>query len=456
MNRGGNGPGRALLVILACLAGCAVDQKKEVATYRRELDGPTPPPRATLAPGGELTLDLALRLANQDNEDLALRGETYLQSLIDKTRATAGFLPSVSASASHSIARSDSEFSPERTSHSTGASLRGSLSLLDLRNFSQVAQAAATAEQQRLLLQDLQATVLLNVAQTFYQVLRSERSVAVLENTVKIQGERVRDMQARQQLGINKPLDLAQAQANESSTRVQLFQARSDVRNARATLAFLIAVPAVDGPLADQFEPPEAGADPAQYEDRAQARRRDLLASAAATEAARHGVDSAIRAYFPSFSLDVSQALYRNPDAGLIRSAAFSAALPIFSAGLLHADVRSAWSRYRQSVLSQTQLTRQVHEEIAIAYENLRASREKLLELVTTVAAAQRAYDLAAATYKLGAASNLDQLTALDALRNAQLQQASEEFNQKVFYLDLLRETGEFGPDTPGQLPGAP
>src|SRR5207253_6023100 len=101
---------------------------------------------------------------------------------------------------------------------------------------------------------DLQSTVLLDVAQTYYQVLRSERSVRVLENSLSIQAERVRDMQAREGLGMSKPLDLAQAQADESRFKVLLLQARSDVRNGRATLAFLIGEPGVDGPLLDEFE----------------------------------------------------------------------------------------------------------------------------------------------------------------------------------------------------------
>ena len=449
--------GSVVLLALLSAAGCAVDQKKEVDLYRRELDGPTPPPPVVLNAGEALTLARAMALANQNNETLAISGEGYVQSLIDKVRAASGFLPTVSASASHSISRSDSLSGQERTGHSTGATLRGSVSILDLKNFSDVKRAAATAEQQRLLLLNLQETVLLSVATTYYQVLRSERSVQVLESSLKLQSERVRDMQARQTLGINKPLDLAQAQANESGTRVQLYQARSNVRNARATLAFLIGVPGVDGPLDDHFQPPEPAAQPAEYERRAEMQRRDLLATASGVEAAGHSVDTAVREYYPTFSLDVSQALYRNPDAGLLRSAVISAALPIFSAGLIHADVRAAWSRYRQSVLNQAQTRRQVHEDIEIAYENLRASREQLKELRTTVSAAQRAYDLATATYRLGSASNLDQLTALDALRNAQLAQANEEFNEKVFYLDLLRATGEFGPGTPDHLtPPAP
>jgi outer membrane protein TolC len=256
-------PARLHAVLLACvlLGGCAVDQQKEVATYRRQLDGPGAVAPLGLGPADPLTLDLAVRLANQHNEQLSIQGETYLQALIDETRAAAGFLPSVDLSASYSTARSSGGGGGGQ-SHSTSVPVRGSISLLNLRNFSNLQRAAATSEQRRQLLLDLQSTLLLNVAQTYYQVLRSERLVEVLENSVLLQEERVRDMQARERLGISKPLDLAQAQADVSSTRVTLLQARSDVRNARSTLAFLIGVPAVGGELRDSFDPPDPVATP--------------------------------------------------------------------------------------------------------------------------------------------------------------------------------------------------
>lgn len=446
---------RALfLIAAACCAGCAVNQDKEVALYRQELDRHAAAVEAP-APGGALTLADAMQLANRHNETLALNGETYLQSLIDKERAFSGFLPTVSASGSYN-AQHTSNDGVSRWTHITSASLRGSISLIDLTNWSEVSRAAATAEERRQLLLDVQETVLLSVAQTYYSVLRAERSVAVLKDSLVLRAEQVRDIQARAALGMSRPLDLAQAQSELSRARVAELQALSDVRNARATLAFLIGVPAVDGPLPDQFVAPEENRSDVELEAQAKEYREDFLAAHFGVVAASHSVDTAVRRWFPSLSLSLNDLLLSHPDVGVSYGLGLSALVPIFSAGLIHADVRSAWSRYRQSVLSETQLSRQIHEQISIAAENLRASRDQVAELKIEVDAAQRAVDLADAQYRLGSATNLDRLVAQNSLLNAQLQLTSEEYNVKVFYLDLLREMGQFGLETPGGLPPIP
>src|SRR5450432_223505 len=82
--------GAAILIV-----GCAVDQDREVAQYRKILDRAFPPTTAP-APTEQMSLQRAMALANQNNEQLGLRGEDYVQALIDKNRAVAAFLPTVS------------------------------------------------------------------------------------------------------------------------------------------------------------------------------------------------------------------------------------------------------------------------------------------------------------------------------------------------------------------------
>ena len=94
----GNGRSAAAVLCLAAagiLAGCVVDQSREVRTYRKVLDGQEPKPKP-LEPGETLTLGRALALANADNEQIASQGEAYLQALIEKNRTFAAFLPTVS------------------------------------------------------------------------------------------------------------------------------------------------------------------------------------------------------------------------------------------------------------------------------------------------------------------------------------------------------------------------
>jgi len=94
---------------------------------------------------------------------------------------------------------------------------------------------------------------------------------------------------------------------------------------------------------------------------------------------------------------------------------------------------------------------------VQIAYENLQDSRSRIAELHVEVEAAQEALRQAEATYSAGIGTNLDRLTAQNQLLSAQLSLVNEEFNFKVFYLDLLRELGRLPlPETLAPPPEAP
>lgn len=441
-----------IVLLLVLLTACSINQRAEVATYRTLLDQDAPPHHIVPpAPDQPLTLQHALYLANQNDEQLSIRGESYLQSLIARARAANAFLPSVSASASHSL-----NVNGSTSRNSTSASLGGSIQVFNLRSIRNLEQATALTEVSRLDLLDLQQTVLLGVANNFYQVLEAEESIGVLEHSLALRAEQLRDVQARTRLGIARPLDLAQAQADESSTRVALLQARSNARQARATLAFLLGLPSVDSPLTDHFSPPASPRPAIEFEQDAVDNRLDLAAARQSVEVAAIAVKGAYAQYYPSVNLSTSFLLYSRAGGGNPWNLAASLLQPIFNAGNTHQDVRDALSGLRQSVMQQDRLARQIHEDVTLAYDDLLTSTTKLAELEATVTAAQRAYDLAVAQYRVGNASNLDQLTAQDQLLSAQLQRSNERFNQKLFYLNLLRVTGQFRLNTPTELAASP
>jgi outer membrane protein len=444
---------RILLLSAFCsslsLSGCAVDQAKEVATYRAVLDRNMP---EVVAPAidEDWTLQKALLVANKSNEQLGVQGEDYLQALIDKSRAVAAFLPTLSVSPSESFAHTRGV----STDNATTVTAHAGMNIFNgFRDWYALKRAAVTIEQQRALLLDLQESLLLNVAQSYYAILKSEESARVLENSLSLRHEQVRDMSARQEQGLARALDVAQAQADESATRVLLLQAQSDARTGRATLAFLVGVPAINGPLADDITAPGAVPTVEEFEQAAMQYRQDLVAAERAVEAARFAVNEAVGEYYPSVSLSFSYLLYTSPLAALLWSGAISGDIPIFTGGTIHADVRSAWSRFRQAGLSLAMLQRQIHEQAAIDAENLSISAEKIKELQVSVDASQRAFDLADQSYKLGSASNLDRLTAQNTLLAAQLSLNSERYSEKVFYLDALRVSGQLVDRIARQLP---
>ena len=536
----------ALSPLLASLSGCAVDERKEVAQYRRILKNDH---AVSYTPGEGLPLQTALLLANQNNEQLALSGETYIQALVEKDRATANFLPTITLAPFYDAAEraggtgggSVSTFAtggingvggninvPSNGSGSlsgnnisnvsSGVSGSGSLSTVAGSTGTPIASATGGAatpalarptnarpnaptlahratssgtvgttifgkknaldvplqgryqvfngfrdvayynftiseiERNRALLLDLQMQVMLDTANAYYAVLSNERSVSVLRANVETQAENVRLIRGQQAAGVAKPSDVAQAEAQAAQTRASLVTAESNVRNARVLLAYLTAAPVNDAPLTDQMGLPDQLPTAEQMVLLGESQRQDLVASRALVESARQAVQVAFGEYYPSITLSVNyylskQTIPTNNNWNLV----LDAVQPIFDAGLIRADVRTALSQLRQAKLNESLTRRQVDEQVLTAYENLQANGARLKELAIAVDAAREALRVARGLYQFGNGLFLDVLIAQDQLLSAELSLASEEFNRRTFYLSLLREIGRLGPP-PGDL----
>jgi len=471
---------------LFTLAGCSVDQKEEVATYRKVLDAAVPPP--TTKPAGPLTLDHALQLANQSSETLGERGEDYLQALIDKNRAVANFLPTVTFQPAYTV---EDRYKPKGgssvtlttsggdtvpfqsapssvTTVSTGyrplgdnalqkfeAPVVGNINLF--RGFGDrafLSQTESIIEQRKQLLLDAQFTVLVNVAQVFYQVLRSEEELDVLRNSVKLQEARVKDEENRLSNGLSTNLAVAQVRAQLNNTRALLAAAEGDVINGRTTLAYLIGEPIGERSLVNNLLVPDPRPDVTMFERDALDHRPDLMAARSQMVAARAAVDVAFSQYYPSVNLNVEGFLYREYFADASKwNAVLSANIPIFSAGRIQADVRTAWSRLRQAALIESDARRSTLRDVQNAYQNLLTAERRIKELEGAVSAANEALRQSQAALANNLGLTLDVLTAQDALLNSQLQLNSAQFDRSVFYLDLLRTTGKLPVGLPTTRP---
>jgi outer membrane protein TolC len=455
-----------LLAGAVALTGCKVDQQKEVAQYRKVLDE-NPLPKLESAPADQeaLTLLEAMSLANRHNESLGLSGEDYVQALIAKSRAVSFFLPTVSLQPSFLVAdRPNGPIAPgqggagsptagpfrftDNTARRFEAPVVGSYDFHPIGVYNLRAAESVIAQRRELLL-DLQATVLLNVAQSYYQVLRSERAAAVLRQSLDLQTARLSDVTQQFNNGLATRLSVAQTRAQVDAVRVQLVQAESDARNGRSVLANVLGIPTGRLPhrLADTFPVPAELPPESDWHRRAADHRQDIRAAQAALAASRQGVSAAASQYWPSVGLDVQGFLYREAYADASRwNALLSANIPIFTAGLIEADVRTAWSRLRQAALSESATRRQVIQDVRVAYENFTTANRRIAELTDQVDAADEAYAQSQGAFQNGLAINLDVLTALDQLQSARLQLAAANFDRTVFYLNLLRATGELVP----------
>jgi len=450
--------GGVLAAVLAALStiglvGC-VNQKKEVQTWHDVVDEGLKKPAAYIN-GQALSLTHAMALANQNNEQIGLHGENYLQAIINKNRAVATFLPTVSLQPSytledrptHSLAGNAVGFNGRNPIYQTEVPVVGSMNLYQGNAVANLKAAEQNIIQYRQLLQDAQATLLLNVAQVYFQVLRSEQQVVVLQNSLRVQKARVRDVQGKFDNHLALALELSQAKAQAAGTSAELTQAQTDVQNGRTTLALLVNVPQVDGPLANEVAVPAKLKPLAEYQHQAEITRQDLLAAQTALKVARYQVDAAIAEYYPSVSLNVAGFLYREDFSDASKwDAILIANIPIFSAGIIEADVRDAWSRLRQAALTESYLRRTIDHDVAVAYQNTIGTVSRLTDLAAQVQAAADAMAQSQLQLDNGLAVPLDVLNAQDVLLNAQLNYTSTQFDRDVLYLDLLRAAGQLTP----------
>jgi outer membrane protein TolC len=436
-------PGRRLLfgafgLALLALAGC-VDQKQEVALYQKQLDA-LPGSAAPAPDDSPLSLQQAMRLAEKNDESLGLSGETYVQALIAEQKTFSTLLPSISLGPSYAGGPQNAPFNK----NSYSVPLNANYTAFSLQDMSLVSQNAATAEEDRWLLLDEQQTILQDVAAAYYAVLQDERSVAVDQSSLAEQDERVRQAREESKLGNGTLLDIAQSESDASATRVLLIQAEASVTTSRAALGFLLGIPTETRPLTDEFHPShDIDRTVDQWLADADAHRQDLIAQAAAVDAARQGVRAAIAEYFPTVTLNLAYILrQQSPPFSLPWTSALNLNLPIFTGGSNEADVRNAFSLLRAAILTQSQTRKQVEEDIRNGYANLLSSRDQINELRVELSASRDALIQSQAQYSVGTATNLDVLTAQDSLLSSQLQLATQVYQRKIAFLNLLRVAG--------------
>jgi outer membrane protein TolC len=443
------------------VAGCATDQAKDVERYRA-ITAPTSSP--TIAAGEPLSLAMAMACAADRNERLAIEGERYIQTMAELQRRSAALLPTVDFGAAFTARDRATESNGESRTTTFDAGPTAQYTLLTgMSDFANVASAERDIETQRWLLLDLRESLLLETARAYYTAWAAERLTEVLRSSARVQEERLRDIRARQEVGLARPLDVAQIEAQVSRTRATLLDAEQTVRDARTVLSLLTAERCDDRVLSDGWSIGDSHraaqqSDPAGltgWGDRdalraiAMERRQDRRAADEAVRSARSSVDAAIGQYAPTITVNLEYFLTRQSlPTERDWTAILSLEVPIFSAGRIAADVRAAWSRFREELLRYSLIERTIHADVDLASERVRSTAARVAEFVRLVELSRETLRQAEGSYGAGLGTNLERLVAQDALLSAELELAREEAEQKVASLALLRAIGTLATGT--------
>lgn len=401
---------------------------------------------------GEATLADAYRLALAISLRVGQAREQYLRARADLTTARAQILPYVSLE--------DTYFKQNKVT--IGASSGAGLTFADQRNEALVrvqqpifsglrehyfaSSARATVRALRHGLDDAGRLLFEDTAGLFYDALQSDARVKTLQDTVRVERERVREIDARREVGLARRTEVLLAQSQLGDDESLLTGALNDSLVARQRLALLAGVPA-ELPLRDEIEIPE-GPDATDSETAVEAllseareNRADLKQAHNAVDAARAQVSFARGGYYPTVGLNATWILDRYNFSEFNEKTDWTAEVdfrfPVFDGGRTRASVARSRSTLRDAEIARDDLERRIRLDVHEHWLTLQSGLAQLKTDETRLSYADENYRLIREEYREGLATNLEVITAQNQYLSARLDLDRQRYQNKLDWVGL-------------------
>jgi len=289
--------------------------------------------------------------------------------------------------------------------------------------------------------------ILFGVAQTYYGVASMKRLMDVAVQLQEIAGRQARDAEIRFKAGTIAKVAKLRADIDLARADQDLIRARNSYEGARLALAVLLDRQP-DFEVVEPAEPP-LPADTSKLEQAALENRFDLKAARSLEGVySSQRLASAMR-YLPTVAA-FGRATYADP-AGLTgQKEAWTIGLSlnwtILDGGLREAELRDTSAKMAEAEYSRRALENRSVAEVRNALldlESARANAIKAREQRDLAAENQRLVDV---SFKAGAATAVEQADATAALRNAEIQLATESLQAQLAGVRVLRASGTFDP----------
>lgn len=450
------------------LSGCALNEGRETRLWQESawkgLEDTLPVSSEALGAGRQtalqeiqrqsaLTLEDCYRLALLYSNDLAIQGEDYLQSVFSRDRALADLLPYLSFQGSYTRAESAISlggvaFGPKETENYY-FQVRQTLfdGFHDYFSYRQAGKRAAEREYQMRRGRDL---ILLAVAEAFYRSLQLQQSIAAREQSVRVQENQLRRIEAEFEAGVARSSEILLSRANLEQDRAELVTARQEYRSTRNTLSLLMGW-WTEQELTDNLEIPGGMPSVEALKTQAWQGRADLAAASAALEAAEQGVRAAVARFAPQIQLGGNSWTHREGSSEDVDwELGISGEIPVFDGGLRVAELRSARSQRRQARERLATIQKQIRFELEDLHGKLISQDQAIAAAEAQLNAASQAYEQVWAEYREGEATNLEVITAENLRLSAEIRYDQELLRKKVLWLQLQVAAGS-APGTQGE-----
>jgi outer membrane protein TolC len=402
-----------------------------------------------LAPAGmraqtpAVTLDEAIRLAQQAQPSVVQARGTAHNAQAQVRAAKGAYLPNLNASTSGSR-----DYSERPTTNSSSGSVQsgstnnlnfGMNASVDLfTGFkrgadSRAAKATRTAADASLT--DAESQAALTATQQFFDALSAQQLVRVREASVAQAEEQLKLSIAKLHVGSATRSDSLRSLVNLGTAQLALVSAQSSVAASQATLGRTLGldgrVAATDDTLFYSFA---IVVDTAELQQEALAHSPAAQAAEASAAAARAQVASAKSAYWPTLALSGSanwSGSNNTNDYQLFarRSVSLGLSWPIFNRFVREQNIVTRVSSADAAEATAADTRRQVLASVTTQAAALEAARVRIDISRTSVEAATEDLRVVQERYRVGAATILDVLTSQAALAQAQVDAVTARFD---------------------------
>ncbi len=425
-----------------------------------------------------LTLEEALAMAARESPDLAAARADAQGASADRMASLAAVLPRIDLSASfgHDYAGKTAEqqlvvqngqVRAATDQEAYGLQLKLTQTLFDWTTLGDVRRSAWSRIATERQYDEASLSVSFEVTRRFYEAVRADRVLSVLEKTVARSQDLVARADALFSAGRAPKSDTLQARVNLANDQVAVEAQRIRVMQARTALAQVlgrggafapVAPAALDGPVPGAAEPLAVE----KLAATARERRPALAAQSALVQAADSAVSSARGGWYPSLSAQASYSrqgsalldrtgspdlpdvfgVYGNPSRAYTAAAQLVLSMNLFEGRLTLAGVRRAESSALRARAVQVRTEAQVAKEIADARAAVGALARQVALAAGSLSLADQGLALARQRLDAGLASQLEVRDASLKLTQAELSLVQARIDHAVAQADLARAVG--------------
>ncbi|MBI9075543.1 MAG: TolC family protein [Desulfatibacillum sp.] len=405
-----------------------------------------------------LTMEKAVSMALEHNQDLGLAGNSVKSAKISLKQDKDDFLPSLSASSSWSTTADRKE----STQDDTYQSLSGALST-NVNLFNGYADQASLEKSQYSLSaeQNTQSrtvqSVIYQTMAAYFQAYTDKESIGVAENNLDENTRQLEEIQAFFNAGSRPITDLYQQQAETSSAQLTLLTAQRDYSVSRIKLMEAIGMPAtanfeVTAPNLSQEVLTETVDMPTMLNS-AFSQRPDILARVESISSAQAQIRESKAGFWPSLDLfgEVGtnySSLQNNSfedqfwDESMDARVGLSLAIPIFDRNITKNNVAKARISLNNTELQLEKLKRQVEAEIGQAVADYETAAKKVQVTRDRLQYAAQAMESSYQRYSVGASTLTELTQARTTYVEAQYGRIEADVNLRVQALALAFYTG--------------